>query len=400
MELYVKSCIAKIKIFLMRKKIFHIIPTLASGGAERQLVDVVCNTSNEKFSHTVCMLGQYEFFAPVLKQKGHEVINLNLSGKHPWLSAAKEIVPVIQKRQPDIIHSWLYDAHITARLSAVLTGLKIPLLASLQNSDYEQETIVGGNWSPKKVEVLRLIDKFSARLSKPHFVACSKFVASSYINKLRIEQSQMSVIYNSVDPQTLICEPDEPQKIRHSLKIPADGFVYINIGRLDPQKGQVYLLQAFQKVLRQVPQAYLVIIGIGKLESSLKELAKSLKIEHRVFFLGVRRDIGACLEMADVFVFPSLFEGLGVVLVEAMSKSIACVASRLEVLQEVIEDEVSGLLVTPKSDTELAEAMIKIYERDDLRDKLRWEGFRKAEAKFFSEMLMPEWEKLYLNVFA
>lgn len=383
----------------MRKKILHIVPTLGSGGAERQLVDVVCNTSWEKFSHTVCILGENDFFSSAIKQKGHKVINLNLSGKRPWLSAARKIVPIIEQEQPDVIHSWLYDAHITARLS-VLQGRKIPLLASLQNSDYEPETISAGNWSPKKVEILRLIDKFSAGVSKTYFVACSKFVANSYMKKLGIPQSQMSVIYNSVDPQTLACEPDESQKIRLSLKIPADGFVYLNIGRLDPQKGQTYLLRAFHKVLSKAPQTYLVIIGTGSLETSLKELAKSLKIEHRVFFLGVRRDIGACLEMADAFVFPSLFEGLGIVLVEAMSKSLACVTSKLDVLEEVIEDKVSGLLVAPKSETELAEAMIQVFERDDLRSKLGREAFCTAERQFFSKVLMPEWEKLYTTISA
>ena len=382
----------------MRKKILHIVPTLGSGGAERQLVDVVCNTSGEKFSHTVCILGENDFFASALKRKGHKVEKLNLPGKHPWLSAAGKIIPIIEQEQPNVIHSWLYDAHIAARLSVLTGRRKIPLLASLQNPDYERETISAGNWSPKKVEILRLIDKFFAKVTKPHFVACSKFVANSYINKLGIAQSRMSVIYNSVDPQTLACEPDESQKIRRSLNIPADGFVYLNIGRLDPQKGQIYLLRAFHKVLSKAPNAYLVIIGTGSLETSLKELAKSLKIEHRVFFLGVRTDIGACLEMADAFVFPSLFEGLGIVLVEAMSKSLACITSRLDVLEEVIEDKVSGLLVAPKSVAELTEAMIRVFEQDDLRERLGREAFCRAERQFFSELLMPEWENLYTNM--
>ncbi|HEY0659092.1 MAG TPA: glycosyltransferase family 4 protein, partial [Pyrinomonadaceae bacterium] len=244
------------------------------------------------------------------------------------------------------------------------------------------------------------IDKFSTRVAKSHFVACSEFVANSFIKELGIDPSRMSMIYNSVDPQTLICEPGEPQKIRQSLNIPDDGFVYINIGRLDPQKGQIYLLRAFQKVLREVPSAYLVIIGTGNLETSLKELAKSLKIEQRVYFLGIRKDIGACLEMADVFVFPSLFEGLGIVLIEAMSKSRACIASRLAVLEEVIDDKISGLLVTPKTETELAEAMTRVFKQKDLREKLGREAFRKAESHFLSEVLMPKWEKLYTDISA
>lgn len=378
-------------------KILHLIPTLTSGGAERLLVDVVCNTSKEDFEHIVCVINKADFFASQLHRYGCKIIPLNEFEKHPFLSSSWKLRKIINRHKPDIIQSWLYDANITARL-AKIGKPKIPLITSIHSPDYDAETIKAGNWSSYKVEVLRIIDKITARMTKPHFVCCSQFVAGSYQKNLGVNPSDISVIYNLVNPKNLSCEADEPNLIRQSLDIPEDGFIYINVGRLDPPKGQAYLLKAFQKVLLQIPQAYLVLIGAGPSETDYKELAKSLKIDRRVRFLGRKKGIGAYLEMADVFVFPTLFEGFGIALVEAMSKGLPCVATRLDVIREIIDDKVSGLLVAPRSEEEIAEAMIRLYKDPELAKSLGQQAYKKAENQFFSDVIIPKWNKLYLDV--
>jgi len=92
---------------------------------------------------------------------------------------------------------------------------------------------------------------------------------------------------------------------------------------------------------------------------------------------------------------PSLFEGLGIVLVEAMSKGLPSIASRIEVLEEVAEDNVSGLFVEPNTEDELAAAMVRLFHDPGLRERLGANARRRAEEQFFSEVLMPEWEKIY-----
>ncbi len=381
----------------MKRKIFHIIPSLMSGGAERLLTDVVSKTSAERFSHTICILGRADFFAPEIRRNGSEVIELNLFGKHPWLAAARKIIPIIQRRQPDLIVSWLYDASIVSRL-AVMRYRKIPLVNTLHSPDYDPETIKAGNWSSRNSKGLQIIDKISTKIANPYFTACSHFVAESYKRNLNVNPSRIRVIYNFITLESLVSEKTAPEQLKKSLGIPADGFVYINIGRLDPQKGQIYLLKAFQKVLADVPNAHLIVVGTGHLENSYKKLAESLKIAHRTYFLGNRKDIGVCLEAADVFVFPSLFEGLGIAIIEAMAKGLPCIASRLEVLREIIDDGISGLLVAPESETELAQAMVKVYRQPELREKLGKEAFETAHNQFLSRILIPEWEKLFTDV--
>jgi glycosyltransferase involved in cell wall biosynthesis len=370
-----------------------------SGGAEKQLVEVVAGTSSEEFSHHVCVLSQSAFFAPRIIESGHRLTDLGLTGKRPWLKASRAITSIIKNERPDIIHSWLYDAHIAARLVR-LGGNKIPLIASLQAPDYETEVIRAGNWPPAKVELLRLIDKTLAALTNPVFVACSEFVADSYRRKLGIRPSRISVIYNSVDPESLSCEPDAPDRIRESLGIAADDFIYLNTGRLDPQKDQATLLHAFSKVLPAISNAQLAIIGSGRLEESLKALAATLNISARVHFLGRRADIGACLEMADAYVFPSLFEGLPLALLEAMIKSLPSVASDIAPHREVIDHGISGLLVPTGSVEHLADSMVKLYNDPGLRENLGKEAQKKVREKFFSSVLVPHWEELYRKLSA
>jgi glycosyltransferase involved in cell wall biosynthesis len=201
-----------------------------------------------------------------------------------------------------------------------------------------------------------------------------------------------------VDPATLHCQPGESQRLRGSLAIPPHAVVFLNVGRLDPAKGQTCLLRAFQRVATQAPDAFLVLAGDGPDGEALKSLAGELGIAKKVRFLGRRTDIGVCLEMADVFVFPTLFEGLGLALVEAMFKKLPCIASRIDVLLEVIPDQESGLVVSPGSVDALADAMIRLQADPILRRALGLQAQKIADARFHQRVTTPQWEKLYSRI--
>lgn len=378
-------------------KILHLIPTLASGGAERQLVNLVSTTSGKKVNHVVCVIGESGFFAPSIREAGCKVIELDISAKHPFLRAASKFRRVVAEEKPDVIHSWLYDANISARLSGLLNG-RIPVITSLQSPDYAPEARLAGNWNPYKVRALRMIDKFTAMLKKPYFVPCSESVKKSYQFHYGIDEDKTQVIYNSVNPDLLTASENDLKRLRRELMIPADAFVYLNVGRLDRPKNHKLLLEAFQKALPEVPNSYLLIVGAGDLDNELKKQAEDFQINEKVLFLGRRNDIGALLEIADVFIFPSLFEGLGIALVEAMFKSLACIASKIEVFEEVIADGETGLLIDPTSVEELKDAMIELYKNKDLRKSLGVNAFQQAQSKFNAAVTAKQWEDFYQRV--
>lgn len=376
-------------------RILHVIPTLGRGGAERQLVSLVTNASAEE--HIVCYLREPSDFAEELRGNGHVVVPLKAAGGAKWLKGAAKLSRLLKLYQPDIVQTWLLDASISARLSQIL-GPRVPLVTALQNPDYEPETIRTANWPLLKTSNLLRLDRITARWTTPRFVACSNFVKRSAQQHLRIPESALEVIYNSVDPETLRCQPGEPQRLRESLAIPPDAVVFLNVGRLDPQKGQEYLLRAFQKVAAAAPNAFLVIAGEGPLREPLTALVGELGVTDKVRFMGRRPDVGAVLEMADVFVFPSLFEGLGLALVEAMFKKLPCIVSRIDVLLEVIADRESGLAVAPGSVDELADAMIKLHADPALREVFGSRGEQIAAARFHQKVTVPQWENLYVQI--
>ncbi|HLL16135.1 MAG TPA: glycosyltransferase, partial [Pyrinomonadaceae bacterium] len=292
---------------------------------------------------------------------------------------------------------WLFDADMTARL-AHLASRDVPLITSVQAPNYDPQTVRVANWSPMKINALRWLDKATARWSNPNFVACSHFVRQSTMDRLGVAASRIRVIYNSVDPNTLLCTPDEPRSLRRSLEIPQDAFVYVTVGRLEPPKGHAYLLRAFAGMAASRPHTYLIIVGEGPLAADLTALAAELGVGARVRLLGRRKDVGACLEMSDAYVFPTLFEGFGIALVEAMFKGLPSAASRVGPIPEIIEDGASGLLFAPGSVAELQATMATLHDDPARRRSLAARGFQSARERFHSELTIPQWENLYREV--
>lgn len=378
-------------------KILHLIPTLMSGGAERQLANVVRGTAPGLFDHVVCVIDNAEFFGPGIREAGYRVNEFKISEKRPFLKAASRFRAFVNKENPDIIHSRLYDANIAARL-AILFSKSIPIITSLELADYEPEIIRIGGWNPHKVRGLKAIDKITASLAKPWYVPCSNFVKNSYQRNFGIDEAKTRVIYNSVDPQLLSASEEDVKRVREELGLPPDAFIYLNVGRLDPQKNHKLLFHAFREVAEEVPNSYLLFAGVGRLEDELKKLAVDLGIDKKTFFLGRRGDVGALLEAADVFVFPSFFEGHPVALLEAMFKSLPSIASRIEVFEEVIDEGQTGLLVDPNSADELKKAMVELYKNEPLRRSLAENALSEARAKYDISVIIKQWEGFYQKV--
>lgn len=378
-------------------KVLHLIPTLSSGGAERQLVNLVTATSKELIEHVVCVIGESEFFGPTIREAGYRVQSLNISGKRPFVAAASGFRRVIREEKPDIIHSWLYDANIAARLGRLLNS-KAPIVTSLQLADYEPEAARIGNWNPHKVRVLKFIDKFTSAIAKPYFAACSEFVKDSYIRNYGIDAARTEVIYNSVNAGLLATSADDVEKIGREFDFPPDTFVFLNVGRLDAQKNHRTIFEAFRAVSEEIPESVLLLAGVGGLEEELKRNVAELGLDNKVRFLGRRNDVGALLEFADVFVFPSFFEGLPVALVEAMTKRLPCIASRIDVFEEVIVDGDNGILVDPNSPNELKDAMIRLYRDAGVRKSLGTRAFETADSQFNIARTARKWEAFYQRI--
>jgi glycosyltransferase involved in cell wall biosynthesis len=214
-----------------------------------------------------------------------------------------------------------------------------------------------------------------------------------------VRPESIEVIPTGIDLTPFQLDGD-PAKVRAELGLPPDAYVFGTVGRLERPKGHVYLLRAFEQVVKTNARARLVLVGDGSLAKPLQEEAARLGLAERVAFAGSRRDVPYLLRAMDVFVFPSLWEGQGLALVEAMASGLPVVASRVGGVSEVITDGTCGQLVPPGSPEALADAMLAVMASPARAREMGAAGRARAEAVFGASRMIKRLEDLYLEVVA
>jgi glycosyltransferase involved in cell wall biosynthesis len=207
-------------------------------------------------------------------------------------------------------------------------------------------------------------------------------------------------IYNGMDVKPYIDSSLTREEARTRLGLPdKDIFVYGTVGRLVETKGQEVLLKAFAKVYEKYLESWLILAGEGRLESELRALAVELNISERVMFLGYRTDIPEVLKACDVFVLPSIAEGLGLALLEAMASELPVIASRVGGVPEILNSSKLGTMVSPGSAEELASAMKVLHDTpEEKRYEIGKTLRKRVLEKFSTEKMISAMTAEYLAV--
>lgn len=206
----------------------------------------------------------------------------------------------------------------------------------------------------------------------------------------RLDPAKVVTVLNGIDFSLIDGVSLGRQEIRSQWGIEHDTIVFGTIGRLTDTKGHAYLLDAFASLPGNMPQARLIIIGDGKLRDELQQKARILGISSRVIFSGYREDARALLRGLDIFVFPSLAEGLGVALIEAMASGLPVIASDVGGIPEVTGSVNCGRLVPPGDPASLASAMQGIARLDSDQRRVLGENGRMRVMSNFTNDRMSE----------
>jgi glycosyltransferase involved in cell wall biosynthesis len=188
---------------------------------------------------------------------------------------------------------------------------------------------------------------------------------------------------------------DNAQRGRH---VPTSAFVVGVAGRLAAEKGISVLLESMKEVLAKVPRAWLVIAGDGPERAALECRAHDLRIDHRVDFLGMRADLPRIMAALDVFVLPSLYEGFGLVVLEAMAVGVPVIATCVGGVPEVVEDGVTGVLVPPGDPSKLAEAILRLERDGELAKMLVEHASTRLRSEFDMARMLDAIERLYFSL--
>lgn len=302
--------------------VFHVVPSLRLGGAERLIVELAARLPQRGYRTKIVAL----FDAGTLWQEVRDR-NIRWTQVAPSVHASRfdllrQLMVKIYAdpgRRPDIVHTHLFGADAWCTLARTLhrasdflyeRGVAQPVfISTAHNIDHEDTSLrrFARRWAVRRMD---------------HVIAISKDVKRYVVNDLRVREPRVSVIPNGIDVREV---PErEPGGFRSVPRL-------IIVGRLEPQKGHETLFRA----LADVPSPWrLDVVGRGSLERELKELTEELGIASRVHFLGECRDVRERLAASDLFLFPSLWEGMGLALLEAMAAGVPFLASDLPAIRE------------------------------------------------------------------
>jgi glycosyltransferase involved in cell wall biosynthesis len=244
-----------------------------------------------------------------------------------------------------------------------------------------------------------LIDRMlllAQRLLMDRIIAVSGSVQERFIQS-GANPRQIRTIVNGIDAACF--NPGTSALSRAGLSIPESHRVIGVIGMFDPVKGHVFLLKAIRQLRESgVNDLTCLIAGEGRLEGDLRGYAKAVGIEQNVHFLGYRRDVPELLALMDIVVMPSLRESFGIVALEAMAMKVPVVASRIGGLEEIIENEKTGLLVPPGDAAALAEAIRTLADNPEMRRKMGEAGRQRVEQSFGLDSTVQRVEDLYMEL--
>ncbi len=346
-------------------KILFVVDGLWVGGTERSLAEMLPYLVQADITPVIACFNRYQqegVETEVLRQ-GFDVRFLSGTG---LISQVQALRRLIKTERPDIIHTALFKANLVGRLAAV--GLPVVVMNSLVNTPYEPIRFQDPNIKASRLRTVQFIDAWTSRYLTAHFHAVSNAAKLAAVNSLGIPPERITVVERGRDPIRL-GQPglERRRQARLKLELQPEDEVIVNVGRHEYQKGQSFLLEAMGTLIHTRPRLVLLVAGrSGHASSELIRLRDRIGLNRRIHFLGHRDDVPNILAAADLFVFPSLFEGLPGAVIEAMALGLPIVAAKIMPVQEVVKEGRNALLVEPTSSSELAiaiETLIKDRER-------------------------------------
>jgi glycosyltransferase involved in cell wall biosynthesis len=371
-------------------RILHFINSFGIGGAETQLLRTIPLMQRDGWEHLVVALRPPTTLqGAFIKQKIPTYLLLS-NRSNPLTQLVKGMVVLIRLvriERPAILHTTLFPANFIARLVGRLTG--VPVVEHLVNILYDPLRLLDPQIKRYEFIAQYRLDQITSHYVQ-HFIAISQAVKESAVNKLRVSSGQVTPIPYGVFPEEWIA-PDTRSAQNEQL---------VAIGRLIPLKGHHYLLEAMRKVIVTFPRVHLSIIGDGPLRPELEKMIRQLGLEEQVSLIGAKssQEVRSLLWNACVFVFPSLSEGLGVALLEAMASGLASVASAIPSVKEIDAEGKAVLLATPGDPESLAEGICRLLASPQEREAMGKHAQDIVREYFDLRKLAPRWIEVYEQV--
>ncbi|HOX21942.1 MAG TPA: glycosyltransferase [Elusimicrobiales bacterium] len=350
------------------------------GGAERTLFNLLSRLDRNKTDIAgVLSLKPCGEYAEKIRALGIDVRSLDM-GYLPSPADLPRLAALIKESGADTVHAFLFRAIQFCRLAKGKTPFR--LLSSPRV-----------NYRTRAVPLLWLDTLLRKR---DDLTICeSESSAAFLIKELGYEQGKVAVVKNGLDTGAWSFSQEQRASVRAALGLRPETLLIFSSGRLDTQKGYEYLLRALPAVAEKFTDFRLAIAGEGPLEAKLRTVSKEVGQDDKVLFLGRRSDVPALLSACDVFVLPSLWEGLPNSLLEAMSMGRPCVASGVDGARELLNDGENGLLTDAADSHSIAQALLRLAADTGLRERMGLAARSVAEKEYSFERMLSEYQAVY-----
>jgi len=370
-------------------RVLQLVPTLQRRGIEKIVCEIAASLNNNGYEMDVCCQRSKGPMEQALAENKVGVWCLDEEGPLD-LGAAWRLLSILRRGRYDIVH-----LHCAAAVSYQLPAV---WMAQIPRVVCTFHGLPGAPAPPllhAKVRMRRLAAGFASR-RVDWMYACSAAA-------LRAHQSDgwegppSSVIYNGLD-LTRFRPAVDKVAARAAAGIGAGGPVIGSVGSLCREKGHAYLIRAFARVRSRLPDACLLLVGSGPDAALLARVAVECGCADAVHFAGERADVAEYIQAMDVFAFPTLTEGFGLALAEAMACGVPVVASAVGGVPELVRDGVSGLLVPPADPDALAAAILRILEAPELAKRLSTVNLRDFADNFSVVRMTSQVSDLYTRL--
>ena len=328
-------------------RIVFCITELDPGGAERALTQLVLSLDRKFWDPYVICLGPRGHFAGILETSDVPVLCLNARGVRSLPRVLFQLTRELRRLRPSLVQTFLFHANLVGRIAARWAGIPV-VVSGLRVAERQNF------WHGK-------VDRWTNRLVTTN-VCVSQGVAEFSKQVVGLDPAKLVVIPNSVDFETFAnASPVDMSQ----FGIPAGSRVFLSVGRLDRQKGFDILIRAIALLDPLPVDVYFLIVGEGPESDSLHLLVSEARLTKTIRFSPRRNDIPCLLAASLALILPSRWEGMPNVVLEAMAAGLPVIATSVEGIAELVQHEVTGLVVSPEQPSELSSAINQLLSQPE-----------------------------------
>ncbi|MCF6155442.1 MAG: glycosyltransferase family 1 protein [Candidatus Brocadia sp.] len=369
--------------------ILEMIDDASIGGGQVHVLMLAKYLDREKFEVSIACNGR-GFLVDEAGKLGISTISVSMDNRIS-LKTFRDVAQMFRRSNIDILHTHGGTAGFWGRIGAFLSVRSIVRIHSYHGMHYLSKN----HAFPRH---LRVIDQLLLRLTDRVICVCpsdyQKGLEAGIVNK-----KKGVIIHNGIEIERFQ-NLSHRKALRTQYGLDGSAILFGNVGRLHVQKGQRYLLEAFQAVKSRQPHARLWIIGEGELKYELEKFAQDLGIYNSVHFFGARTDVHVLLSAIDVFVLSSLWEGQPISILEAGAAGKTVIATNIDGVADILVDGKNALLVPVKDPNALAAAMTKLVNDAGLRTRLSSSMKATVSESFTAENMAKKIGDLYQETYS